>query len=120
MTAKGHPPASTCFKKGDPRCNRKGQVSADTVRLSADIKGFLTSIGGELSVRRPTCSFAESVARTLWERAENGDVRAVEIIFERIMGKPKENEGQPIPVLYKIEYVAEDPAPDDAGENKRP
>jgi hypothetical protein len=85
---KSHPVNSGSFKRGpDPKRNTKGQTSPETVKLSADIKGWLTSIGGELSAKRKGQTYAESVARTLWERAERGDIRAAEIVIDRICGK---------------------------------
>lgn len=55
------------------------------MKVTRDIQQWLAQIGGE--VRAEGQTHAEALARKLWERAEKGDMRAAEIVLERLLGK---------------------------------
>ena len=92
------------FVKGDSRINRT------TGPKNAEAKSF----GIRFAEALATGGDPNDLAAMLWEKAMRGQPWAVEIILDRAIGKPKENEGKP--VVYCIKYV-NDPTPE-VGENK--
>lgn len=74
------------FKKGfDERRWTHGQKSKEAVKVSRDIQQWLSVVGEEICEAGQT--YAEALARKLWDRGIKGDMRAAEIVLERLLGK---------------------------------
>ena len=88
------------FQKGDDPRRNKGAKSQEAQSFAVNFANALAT-GGD----------PKALSALLWEKALRGQPWAVEILLDRLIGKPKENEGQPrqITVLY-----ASDPIPGDS------
>ncbi len=87
-------PVGRPFRKGDdPRRNR-GTGTSEAKSFGIRFNNALAS-GGD----------PKDLSDILWEKAKRGQPWAIEIILDRLIGKPKENEGQPkaFIVLYADE-----------------
>lgn len=74
------------FKKGfDSRRWTHGQKNKKAVAATRDIQQWLSTVGEE--IRENGKTYNECLVRKLWERAVKGDMQAVTIVLERILGK---------------------------------
>ena len=81
------------FKKGDdPRRNMTGARSKEALAFAQNFANALAK-GGD----------PRDLADMLWEKALRGQSWAVEILLDRLIGKPKENEGQPKEFIIKYQ-----------------
>lgn len=81
------------FVKGDPNINRlgrpkKGQSFAEVLREQAE------SMAGSTDM-----SMMQAIAKILWKKASEGDLKAIDMLMDRIDGKPR----QGIDASIKIE-----------------
>jgi len=89
------------FAKGaDMRRNTRGQTKKKTVELSLLLKNYLTDEGikeskGTIDGEVVKMKNAKWLAKVIWREAIKGEFQFVQYLGDRIMGKPKENEGQP-------------------------
>lgn len=80
------------FKKGDdPRRNKTGCRSREATSFAERFANALAEGGSP-----------KEISDILWEKARKGQPWALEIVLDRLIGKPKENEGQP--TVFKIVY----------------
>lgn len=80
--AKGSTPHR--FKKGDPKPPNSGRRKGTPNKLTRDVKEFLGLLVNKVSVQD-----------AVEARIEKGDAVAFFRALEHVLGKPKENEGQP-------------------------
>lgn len=74
------------FQKGpNPLRWMHGQKSKAVVKVSRDIQQWLAMVGDEIYEAGQT--YSETLARKLWNRAVKGDMRAADIVLERLLGK---------------------------------
>ena len=74
------------FRKGpDSRRWKHGQKSKAAVATTRDIQQWLSIVGEEIYEEGRT--YNECLVRKLWEKAVKGDMQAVTIVLERILGK---------------------------------
>lgn len=80
----GHkdPPREHCFKKGQI-ANPKGRPKLPT------LPSLLEKYLAEKSERREGLNRLESLVQTLYEKAEAGDVKALQEVLDRTFGKSK-------------------------------
>jgi len=72
------------FSKGDPNINRAGRP-----KKGMSLKDLLRERVDELTERGTTR--AEEIISMLSERAEDGDLKAIEMILDRLDGKPTQH-----------------------------
>ena len=84
------------FQKGDdPRRCKGGR--------SKEAQSFGLRFGNALA----TGGDPKEIADVLWEKARRGQPWAIEILLDRLIGKPKDNEGQP--KAFIVVYADEKP-----------
>lgn len=83
---KGQSPGSiaTQFKKGNQAAAGHGRPKG------SGIKQQLDKIGEEWSSKDEGLTKLEYVCRKLWEKAAKGDQWAINILFDRLEGKPRQ------------------------------
>ncbi len=85
------------FQPGDdPRRNKAGARNKEAQSFAARFANALAA-GGK----------PEDLTAVLWERAKRGQEWAISIILDRLIGKPKENEGQPAKLVFLYADEAE-------------
>ena len=73
------------FKKGDKNINRagrpkKGQSFAEVLKEEAE------SMAGSTDL-----SMMQAIAKILWQKAGKGDLKAIDMLMDRIDGKPRQS-----------------------------
>ena len=86
-------PKGKPFVKGDPRINAGG--------ISKEAKSFAKRFHEALAAGGDP----KELAALIWEKALRGQPWAVEILLDRAVGKPKENEGDPLEMKLTVEVV---------------
>lgn len=85
------------FKKGDdPRRHMGGAKTTEAQSFAVNFANALAS-GGD----------PKALADLLWDKAMKGQQWAIDIVLDRLIGKPKDNEGEPRE--FKIVYGEEQP-----------
>ncbi len=90
-------PAGKPFQKGDDPRRNKGTGSGEAKSFGIRFNNALASGGNP-----------KELSTILWDRARRGQEWAISIILDRLIGKPKENEGQPR--AYVVAYADDDVA----------
>jgi hypothetical protein len=75
-----------CFKKGDPRINRRGRI--DGGGYSALRKIAIAVLDEQIVVGDKECTKLYAILSTLTDKAATGDYKAAEIILTTAFGKP--------------------------------
>jgi hypothetical protein len=75
------------FVKGDTRINRRG-VPREAVALAQKLRDLAADVLFSPSPRSESKTRLICILEALADKAERGDVRAAEILFERIGGRP--------------------------------
>lgn len=75
------------FVKGDARINRHG-VTRESAALAKLVRDTAADVLFNPSPRQPDKRRLVCILETLSDKAEGGDVRAAEVLLERIGGKP--------------------------------
>jgi len=86
-------PRGKPFVPGDPRINRQG-VPIEAVALARALREATADVLLGPSPRHPDKTRLECILEALADKAERGDARAAEILFERIGGRPTQPEAE--------------------------
>lgn len=89
--------------KGEPSPNPAGRPKGRN--LSTILKEMLEEeVEVDVNGKREKKTLSDILIRKLITKASkgDGDVRAIEAIFDRVDGKPKENEGQPTEMIITV------------------
>jgi hypothetical protein len=72
------------FKKGDPNINRSGRP-----KKGQSFGEIFQQVGEEFAGDSPYTR-KEAIARILWKKAFDGDLKAIEILLDRMDGKARQ------------------------------
>lgn len=79
------------FQPGDPRINRRG-VPRESVALAKLLRESAAEVLLSPSPRCPAKTRLTCIEEALADKAERGDVRAAEVLFDRVGGRPTQSE----------------------------
>lgn len=75
------------FSKGDPNINRKGRPKKGQSfgeALEKEAEEMVKDASGEELTKM------QAIAKILWKKASKGDLKAIDMLLDRIDGKPKQ------------------------------